>query len=303
VVTVLVVDDSPADRLLAGRLLVAKAQVQAEYAPDGQTAIERLRQGGIDVVLTDLVMPGISGLELVAAVREQFPMVPTIVMTSQGTEEIAWSALQAGAASYIPKVILAERLAETIFRVWEATASRRERRELLGRMTRQRCHFILGNDPELIGPLVGYLQDALRYMSQLDVSECTRVGVALEEALCNALYHGNLELSSELRSRGESAFREAAERRRRQSPCCHRRIDVQADLIVQQGTFIIRDQGPGFDPRKLPDPTDPENLVKLSGRGVLLMRTFMDDVRYNQSGNEVTLVKKLPSTGRCEPRP
>jgi anti-sigma regulatory factor (Ser/Thr protein kinase) len=54
----------------------------------------------------------------------------------------------------------------------------------------------------------------------------------------------------------------------------------------------MRDEGPGFDPKELPDPTDPENLLKLSGRGILLMRTFMDDVKFNDRGNEVTMVKR-----------
>jgi anti-sigma regulatory factor (Ser/Thr protein kinase) len=55
--------------------------------------------------------------------------------------------------------------------------------------------------------------------------------------------------------------------------------------------FVIRDEGPGFDPHKVPDPTDPENLERESGRGLLLMRSFMDSVAYNPTGNEVTLVK------------
>ena len=57
----------------------------------------------------------------------------------------------------------------------------------------------------------------------------------------------------------------------------------------------MRDEGSGFDPGALPDPLDPENLEKASGRGVLLMRAFMDDVRYNDAGNEVTLVLRRKS--------
>ena len=56
--------------------------------------------------------------------------------------------------------------------------------------------------------------------------------------------------------------------------------------------FVIRDEGKGFDWCGLPDPTDPQNLLKVSGRGVLLMKTFMDEVNFNQAGNEVTLVKR-----------
>ena len=53
--------------------------------------------------------------------------------------------------------------------------------------------------------------------------------------------------------------------------------------------YTVRDEGPGFDPASLPDPTDPANLDRPCGRGLLLMRTFMDNVIFNDKGNEVTL--------------
>ena len=80
--------------------------------------------------------------------------------------------------------------------------------------------------------------------------------------------------------------------RARAEPFCHRRIRVEARLDREHATFRVRDEGPGFDPNSLPDPRDPQNLEKLSGRGVLLMRTFMDDVTFNDRGNEVVLVKR-----------
>ena len=70
-----------------------------------------------------------------------------------------------------------------------------------------------------------------------------------------------------------------------------RRVYVEAHLSRTEARFIVRDEGSGFDPGTLPDPRDPENLLKVSGRGVLIMRTFMDEVRFNSNGNEVTLVK------------
>jgi anti-sigma regulatory factor (Ser/Thr protein kinase) len=56
--------------------------------------------------------------------------------------------------------------------------------------------------------------------------------------------------------------------------------------------FVIRDEGPGFDVATVPDPTDPENFTKPSGRGLLLIRTFMDEVKHNAAGNEITLVRR-----------
>ena len=62
--------------------------------------------------------------------------------------------------------------------------------------------------------------------------------------------------------------------------------------VGSEATFTIRDQGPGFDPSSLPDPTAPENVGKVNGRGMFLIRTFMDEVRFNESGNEVTMIKR-----------
>ena len=56
--------------------------------------------------------------------------------------------------------------------------------------------------------------------------------------------------------------------------------------------YVIRDEGPGFDLKSLPDPRDPVNVERPSGRGMLLMRTFMDLVEYNAMGNMVTLFKR-----------
>ena len=55
----------------------------------------------------------------------------------------------------------------------------------------------------------------------------------------------------------------------------------------------ITDQGPGFDPKMLPDPTDPENLMKGSGRGLLMIRSFFDVVEHNPTGNQITMTKRV----------
>ena len=64
-------------------------------------------------------------------------------------------------------------------------------------------------------------------------------------------------------------------------------------MSLRAAKFVVRDEGPGFDPSQVPDPTDPEHLENLCGRGLLLMRSFMDEVTFNMKGNEVTLIKYL----------
>jgi anti-sigma regulatory factor (Ser/Thr protein kinase) len=136
-------------------------------------------------------------------------------------------------------------------------------------------------------------------MRCLDDTESFRVGVALHEALRNAIEHGNLELSSELRdldgsgeTEGRNPFYDLADQRRKQDPFRSRRVHLTVHETSAQGTYTVRDEGPGFDPAALPDPTDAENLTKLSGRGIMLIRTFMDEVIFNRQGNEITMIHR-----------
>jgi anti-sigma regulatory factor (Ser/Thr protein kinase) len=125
----------------------------------------------------------------------------------------------------------------------------------------------------------------------LGEGERLRVGVALEEALLNAAYHGNLEVQSELREKDCALYYDLARERTRIRPYSERSIFVDVDLTEDRVRYVVRDEGPGFDPRTLPDPTDPANIDRPCGRGLLLMKTFMDDVEYNETGNEVTMTK------------
>jgi len=212
-------------------------------------------------------------------------------MTSKGSEEIAVRALQRGAASYVPKRVLADELLSTVRDVLELTQHERNQTRLMACIAESQTAYRLENDRRLLSSLVSHLQDQVTHLRLCDEADRMRVGVALEEALVNALYHGNLEVSSQLREEDHEAYQNLADCRAKQSPFCDRRIHVEVKINREKAEFVIRDEGPGFNPESLPDPTDPANLEKVTGRGVLLMRTFMDNVQYNSSGNEVSLTK------------
>jgi anti-sigma regulatory factor (Ser/Thr protein kinase) len=151
--------------------------------------------------------------------------------------------------------------------------------------------FVLENDPQAVGPLIAALCADLVAVGTCDPHTASRVGIALEEALLNAIYHGNLEISSELKANGDEPFRALARERGAAEPYAARRVRGVALVTSRKAAFIITDEGPGFDVANLPDPTDPENLERPSGRGLLLMRAYMDEVRYNTTGNQVTMIK------------
>jgi CheY-like chemotaxis protein/anti-sigma regulatory factor (Ser/Thr protein kinase) len=290
--TVLVVDDSAVDRRRAGKLLAKCPGVKVVDAANGRAALEVLQRAAADLVLTDLKMPEMNGLELVEEVRRQHPDVPVVLMTAYGSEEIAVQALQKGAASYVPKRNLAQDLAGTVENVLALTQAARHQQRILECLTQTESHFLLHNDYALIAPLLGHLQNNLNRMKLCTEGSILRVTVALREALINAIEHGNLEASSALHEADEKAYAALVEQRLRQKPYQDRRVSVIARESPAEAVYTIRDEGPGFDPSGLPDPTDPANLERVSGRGLLLIRTFMDDVRHNATGNEITLVKR-----------
>lgn len=294
---VLLVDDSAFDRQRAGRILEKRSAagesssaVTVLYASDSTEAMAALRNESPDLVITDLQMPGMDGLDLIREIRNTRPSVPVIVMTASGSEETALEALRRGAASYVPKKSLAENLLETVEGVLEATQVSRERERIIECLKKSESHFILQNDHSLIPPLVNYLKDNLARLTGADNSDLLRVTVALREAVLNAMHHGNLDVSSSLREEDENRYHALVEQRRREKPYSDRRVTIVSSETANEAVYMIRDEGKGFDPSKLPDPTDPANLERVSGRGLLLIRSFMAEVRHNAVGNEITMI-------------
>jgi serine/threonine-protein kinase RsbW len=76
-------------------------------------------------------------------------------------------------------------------------------------------------------------------------------------------------------------------------------IRITADLSPQEARFVVEDEGEGFNIQEIPDPCDPENLFKSSGRGVMLIYNIMDEVEYNARGNRLVMVKR--PEGSIEP--
>jgi CheY-like chemotaxis protein len=95
---VLVVDDSSTQARLI-EVILEDAKFEVEVAGQGLEALSAIQRDPPDVVLTDLQMPEMNGLELVQAIRQQYPFLPVVLMTAHGSEEIATQALQRGAAS------------------------------------------------------------------------------------------------------------------------------------------------------------------------------------------------------------
>jgi serine/threonine-protein kinase RsbW len=138
---------------------------------------------------------------------------------------------------------------------------------------RENIQFELPSALSLMHIVLEYL---MKRVEKLGVCkpEQTNLFVALDEAFVNAIKHGNKYDPNKL-------------------------IRVLADVSPAEARFTIEDEGEGFDINNIPDPLDPENLFKTSGRGVLFIHNIMDEVTYNARGNQLTMVKKAPAEN-CE---
>jgi serine/threonine-protein kinase RsbW len=118
---------------------------------------------------------------------------------------------------------------------------------------------------ELLREVVTDVVEACERLAFAGPRATLNLKVALGEALANAVLYGN-----------------------RQDP--EKRVRVQAEFRPGEAVVTVTDEGPGFDPRAVDDPTRPENVDRSHGRGLFLLRSLTDEVRFNETGNSVTLV-------------
>jgi serine/threonine-protein kinase RsbW len=138
---------------------------------------------------------------------------------------------------------------------------------------REKIDLELPSDLTLMNAVLEYLLDRVSKLGLVQIEQ-SNLFVALDEAFVNAVKHGN-------RNDPEKLLR------------------VTAELSAREAIFTVEDEGEGFDVGKIPDPRDPANLFKSSGRGVLLIYNIMDEVEYSERGTRLKMVKRpegLPST-------
>jgi CheY-like chemotaxis protein/anti-sigma regulatory factor (Ser/Thr protein kinase) len=296
---ILIVDDSEVDRRLVGGLLPQELDWLVEFADNGVNALEQMRLSVPDVVITDMMMPEMDGMELVSCIRVEFPQLPVILITAHGSETLAVEALQQGATSYVPKQVLAEKLLETVEQVLALSRADRGYSRLISSLVNTQYDFALDNDPTMIPPLVDMVQQTLASLQCCGTSCRMHAGIALEEALLNAVLAGNLEMNPREVQEARSQLRQGhvsplVEERRRTPPYSERVARVHVDITRDQATFVVRDEGKGFDLSSVPERYTSEMLEHREGRGLVLMKNFMDEVRFNESGNEVTMIVRCP---------
>ncbi|MDQ6785464.1 MAG: ATP-binding protein [Acidobacteriota bacterium] len=131
---------------------------------------------------------------------------------------------------------------------------------------REKIEFEFPSALSLMHSILEYLTRRVEKIGVVN-GENSHLFIALDEAFVNAVKHGN-KFDSQ------------------------KNVRIAAEISNKEARFTFEDEGDGFDVASIPDPRDPENLFKTSGRGVLLIHNIMDEVHYNERGNKLEMIKK-----------
>ena len=292
----LIVDDSKTDQALI-RELINKEEIGwiVDFSNSAEEAIAYLEEIVVDVVVTDMRMPGMSGLELLDYVRQAHPRLPVILITAHDDESIAVEALRKGAASYVPKRELGSRLTEVITQVVHVADNRRDFDSLFESAEELHLRLKIVNDPQLLDPLVSALDTMAYRMHLCSERGRQRIGVAVDEALLNAMYHGNLELPAEELPDVRTQLRngqtvDLIEQRRKQPPFSDRYVRIDATFDPEKARVIVSDDGSGFESSLIAD-DDVAHFADGGHHGLVLIRSLMDEVTFHKNGSEIVMTK------------
>ena len=270
---ILVVDDDSAFRAMVRAVLEGREGYQVREASDGLEAMEALETDPPALVLTDLRMPRMGGLELLRSVRRRLPSLPVIVISAGGMDDEVVRCLQEGAIDFLRKPFPLQRLAAAV------------RDALL----RQQVAPGLEWHYEKSGWLELTADSAFETIARFRtcVERLTETSVAPEQA-------------EELRFAIEELGRNAVEWGNRGEKGKH--VQLSYCLFADKVMFKIEDEGTGFDPGAIPDPSvapqeslqqREEQGKRVGGFGIHLVRKLMDEVIYNERGNVVVMTKHL----------
>ncbi len=286
---VLVVDDQDALRALLARM-VERAGFEAIEAKDGEEAVERFKEFTPIVVVSDIMMPKMDGLALLERIKQIDRSAAVILMTGLGNEEVLLRALRGGATNFFKKPFNVGEMIQQISAVADYRREAARTTFSTSFLEEETKRFRIPNGDDRYLPLIN--QVTLQLPSILPEEEILNLKIGIEEMIVNAVEHGNLGISfAEKAAAIEVGTLRQLMAERVKSVGAEKFVTVASRLTRERFEITISDGGEGFDWRGLPG-VEAGNLLAYNGRGIFLTKIYFDEVRYNERGNEVTLVKR-----------
>lgn len=236
---------------------------------DRAEAVGREDLEEFDLVISDLTEDASGGIEIISELKRKRLFVPIVVSSDEAQQHGVVKAFKLGASNYLQKPYDREELRSIVEKTLGYKLRFIEDVKVLP-FVRERIEFELPSDLSLMNGVLHYLIERASALGVIK-PDSSNLFIALDEAFVNAVKHGNEGDPKKL-------------------------VRITADLSTKEARFTIEDEGRGFNVKEIPDPLDPSNLFKTSGRGVLLIYNIMDVVEYNERGNRLTMVKYAESS-------
>jgi len=255
---ILIVDNNDELRVLLEQAL---GQLGHEVIVTGERAkaLRRDDLDSFDLIISDLSEAEVNG-EPISELHRKHLVTP---LTDHGQGVI--KAFKMGAANYLRLPYNREELREIVEQTLAHKLSTCEDNGSFSHV-HEKIEFELPSDLALMNGVLEFLQERVAKLGLIRPDR-SNLFIALDEAFVNAVKHGNKNDLTKL-------------------------VKITAELSEKEASFTVEDEGQGFDIREIPDPCDPANLFRTSGRGVLLIYNIMDEVEYNAQGNRVKMVKR-----------
>ncbi len=257
---ILIVDNNDELRTLLEEVL-GKLGHDVVVTGEREKALARDDLDKFDLVISDLSEAEVNG-QSIGDLQRKHLVTP---IDTQYTEPAIIKAFKMGAANYLRWPYNRDELREIV----EQTLSYKLRYvddPIILPHVHEKIEFELPSDLALMNGVLEYLQERVSKLGLIKPDR-SNLFIALDEAFVNAVKHGNKNDPNKL-------------------------LRITAELSPKEACFTVEDEGEGFDIREIPDPCDPTNLFRTSGRGVLLIYNIMDEVEYNAQGNRVKMVKR-----------
>lgn len=226
-------------------------------------AVRWIDAGVVDLVVADLPNASTRDRAMLRSIHAQRQPIP-LVITTNGKPADLRGALGPVRVDTLECPFTEESIDEAIERVLALQQSHGDTLKILPYLA-ETVRFVIPSRVEFLDGVLNHLTERLVQFGIIR-PESIDVVVALDEAIVNAIKHGNGYDAEKL-------------------------VTIEAEISAELARFTIADEGPGFSEKDVPDPCAPENLLRPSGRGLLLIRSIMDKVEYSGCGNALTMVK------------
>ncbi|MBP5503852.1 MAG: response regulator [Bacteroidales bacterium] len=245
-----------------------------------------------DVIVCNIVMPGISGLEFLQKIRAIDRNTIIIMITSVCSERLAVDALRLGANDYLRKPVQDNDLIPALKRAGSHIELDDENSQKYGVIDSGK--IIMKFDTDINAPrlIVDRLMEEIA-PDYFEDDARANIEIGLSELVTNAIEHGNLDITFEEKSEMLKNFtlEDLYSKRMKNKKLADRKVTVEYSFSPSKCEWTITDEGNGFDPSAIPDPSSPENIECLNGRGIFFSKRLFDSVEYIGKGNIVRAVK------------